>query len=144
MFIRRDMSSPFNSCINMSIRMSYYKTGIGRINKSLLKLILVLTTTVLGHRQLNTSLSSKNALQANRSEHLQAAVLFRAAGIIADAPVMPAAWAGLVKYAWEGDIKQFAFDFERICATLFFQNKSAEIHAIAFVQQLLFPAHYFW
>ncbi|MEO6851561.1 MAG: hypothetical protein ABI166_13050, partial [Mucilaginibacter sp.] len=133
-----------NSCINFSIRMSYYKTGIGRINKSLLKLFLMLTATVLGHRQLNTSSSSKNPLQANRSEHLQAAVLFRAAGITAYAPVIPAVWLGLVKYTWEGDIKQLAFDFESLCATLFFQNKSAEIHAIAFVQQLLFPAHYFW
>lgn len=143
MFIRPDMSSPFKFLYQLSIRMSY-KTGIGQINKGLLRVFLVLTAAVMGHRQLSTLLSSKNPLQANRSEHLQAAVLFRAAGIIADAPVKPAVWLGLVKYTREGDIKQLAFDFERICATLFFQNRSAEIHAIAFVQQLLFPAHYFW
>lgn len=124
--------------------MSYYKTGVGQINKSLLKLFLVLTAAAMGHRQLSTLLHSKNPLQANRSEHLQAAVLFRAAEIIADVPVKPAVWLGLVKYTSEGNIKQLTFDFEHICATLFFQNKSAEIHAIAFVQQLLFPAHYFW
>ena len=144
MFICPNMSSPFKFLYQLSIRMSYYKTGSSRINKSLLKLFLVLTAAVMGHRQLSTLSSSKNPLQANRSEHFQAAVLFRAAGIIEDAPVIPAVWLGLVKYTWEGDIKQLAFDFERICAMLFFQNKSAEIHAIAFVQRLLFPAHYFW
>jgi hypothetical protein len=137
------MNLQFNTPGQLSICMNYPKINMN--NKSLLKLLWVLSAVVISYSvQLNRQLPAINIPQANQREQVKMPMRFQIAGTIAEVPAIPIAWQWLVKYTWEGGVQQFAFNRSRICITLFLQNKNAEIHALIFVQQILFPAHYFW
>ncbi len=141
--IRASMNSLFNTPGQPSIYMNYPKINMN--NKSLLKLLWVLSAVVISYSiQLNRGLPAINIPQAKQHEQVKAPALFQMAGTVAEVPVIPVAWQWLVKHTGEGGMQQLAFNRSRICVTLFLQNKNAEIHALTFVQQILFPAHYFW
>ncbi|HVW95973.1 MAG TPA: hypothetical protein VHA56_08395 [Mucilaginibacter sp.] len=138
------MNASFNITGANSIHMGYYQIGAARVTKGLLKFLLVLSAALIGHRQPDRASVSESLPRANRNEQLHAARLFQVTGNISEAPVMPAVRQGLHKFPGEGNVKQLAFSFSRICATLFFQNRIAAVYEVRFIQRLLFPAHYFW
>ncbi len=115
------------------------------MRKNLLRLLLILLVFLISYPvQFAAASSLKSVQQDNGSEQVKATSFIQAAGIIAQLPVMPAAYQGLIKSLWPGKLNRPALSFSLICTTLFLQNKAFAVHRLTHVQQLLFPAHYFW
>jgi hypothetical protein len=117
---------------------------MGRINKTVLISLLILSAIGIGHRRLSTVWPSKYFPQASQREQLQGVTHLQEAGTIADAPVTLAAWQLLGKPHGAGNLELSDYCFSSSCVTTFLQNKTTSVHAIIFVRQLLFPSHYFW